>query len=110
MPSVVLLPRADAQITEVLAYTFERFGETKYLDYRGLIDLALKTSEERPTAGKRRPEIHPDAWTYHIAKPGRNARHLFLYRIGDDVEVARFLHDAMNLRRQRPEEWREPRE
>jgi hypothetical protein len=34
VPAVVVLPRADAQIIEVLAYTFERFGETKYLDYR----------------------------------------------------------------------------
>lgn len=59
-----------------------------------------------PTKGKRRLEIHPDAWTYHIARPGRRARHLFLYRIWEAVEVARFLYDAMDLPRQRPREWK----
>jgi plasmid stabilization system protein ParE len=106
VPAVVILPRADAQIIEVLAYTFERFGETKYLDYRDLIGIALRALESRPTAGKRRPEIHPDAWTYHIARPGRKARHLFIYRIRTDVEIARFIYDAMDLRRQGPPEWK----
>jgi len=80
----------------VLDYTLERFGETKYLDYRDLIRLALRTLEV----------IHPDAWTYHIARPGRRARHLFLYRIRDVVEVVRFLYDAMDLPRQRPRDWK----
>jgi len=107
VPAVVIHPRAEAQIVDVLSYTLTEFGEAKYLDYRGLIALALETLETTPTAGKRRPEIHPDAWTYHIARPGRNARHLFLYRIRVAVEVACFLHDAMDLPRQRPREWRE---
>ena len=106
MPAVVLLPRADAQIIDVLDFTLEEFGEAKYLEYRDLIGLALRTLEVMPTAGKHRPEIHPDAWTYHIARPGWKARHLFLYRIRDNVEVARFLYDAMDLLRQRPREWR----
>lgn len=106
MPAVVILPRADAQIIDVLDFTLEEFGETKYLEYRDLIGLALKTLEATPTAGKRRPEIHPDAWTYHIARPGRKARHLFLYRARDVVEIARFLYDAMDLPRQRPREWK----
>jgi hypothetical protein len=38
-----------------------KFGEAKYLEYRDLISLALKTLEVTPTTGKRRPEIHPDA-------------------------------------------------
>jgi plasmid stabilization system protein ParE len=102
----VLLPRADAQIIEVLEYTFVTFGEAKFLEYRELIGLALKALESRPTAGKRRPDIHPDAWTYHIARSGRRARHLFIYRIRADVEVARFIYDAMDLRRQGPAEWK----
>jgi plasmid stabilization system protein ParE len=106
VPAVVILPRADAQIIDVLAFTLEEFGEAKYLEYRNLLGLALKTLETTPTAGKRRPEIHPDAWTHHIARPGRSARHLFLYRIRDAVEIARFLYDAMDLARQRPREWK----
>lgn len=106
MPAVVILPRAEAQIIDVLDYTLEEFGKAKYLEYRDLIGLALRMLEATPTAGKRRQEIHPDAWTYHIARPGRKARHLFLYRIREFVEVARFLYDAMDLPRQRPKEWK----
>jgi toxin ParE1/3/4 len=105
VPRIVLSPRADEQIIDVLAFTLARFGEVKYLDYLGLIGTALETLEARPTAGKQRPEIHPDAWTFHIARRGRRARHLFLYRIRAEVEIARFLYDSMDLRRQRPPEW-----
>ena len=66
----------------------------------------MRTLEVAPTQGKPRPEIHSDAWTYHIARLGRRARHLFLYRIRDTVEVARFLYDAMDLSHQRPREWK----
>jgi plasmid stabilization system protein ParE len=104
--TVVLHPRAEAQMIDVLGYTLEEFGEAKYLEYRALIGLALKTLAATPMVGKRRPEIHPDAWTYHIARHGRKARHLFLYRIRDVVEVARFLYDAMDFPRQRPKEWK----
>jgi plasmid stabilization system protein ParE len=106
VPPVVLLPRAEAQIADVLSYTLLQFGEAKYFEYRELIGLAIEALEITPTAGKHRPEIHPDAWTYHIARPGRKARHLFLYRITAQVEVASFLYDAMDLPRQRPREWK----
>lgn len=106
MPSVVVLPRAEAQIIDVLGHTLDAFGEAKYVEYRELIEHALSTLAATPTAGKRRSDIHPDAWTFHIARPGRRARHLFLYRVRDSVEVARFLYDAMDLPRQRPREWK----
>jgi plasmid stabilization system protein ParE len=105
VPILVLHPRVDAQIIDVLGHTFERFGEAKYLEYRELIGLALTALEVAPAQGKRRPGLHPDAWSYHIARPGRRARHLFLYRIRDAVEIASFLYDAMDLPRQRPREW-----
>ena len=106
MSTVVILPRANAEIIDVLEFTLEQFGEGKYLEYRELISLALTTLEATPTAGKRRPEIHPDAWSYHIARPSQKARHLFLYRIREVAEIARFLYDAMDLPRQRPRQWK----
>ena len=57
MPVVVLAWRAEAQIIDVLDYTLEEFGEAKYLEYRDLIGLALRTLEATPTHGKRRPEM-----------------------------------------------------
>jgi plasmid stabilization system protein ParE len=106
VPSVVVLPRAEAQIIDVLGHTLDAFGEAKYVEYRELIEHALITLAATPTAGKRRSDIHLDAWTFHIARPSRRARHLFLYRVRDSVEVARFLYDAMDLPRQRPREWK----
>jgi plasmid stabilization system protein ParE len=90
VPSIVILPRAEAQIVDVLGHTLDAFGEAKYVEYRDLIEHALGTLAATPTAGKRRSDIHPDAWTFHIARPARRARHLFLYRVRGSVEVARF--------------------
>lgn len=103
--SIIISPSARAQIREVLAFTRDRFGVLKAQEYSLLIRLALQELAENAEVGKRRPEIHPDAWTYHIGKRGKKARHLFLYRIRKTVEVARFLYDAMDLPDHVPEEW-----
>ena len=50
MPPVVVSPRAEAQIADVLSYTLQEFGEAKYLEYRELIGLALETLEKRGTS------------------------------------------------------------
>ena len=78
MPDVVFPPRADAQMADALAFTLDRFGETKYLEYLALIHEAIEALQADPTAGKRRPEVHADAWTFHIARGTKRARHLLL--------------------------------
>lgn len=105
MPNVVILPYAEAQMADVLDRTLDRFGEAKYVEYLQLIDLALCALEQDAEAGKRRPEIHPDAWTLRIARRGRKARHLFLYRIRADVEIGRFLYDGMDFPSHWPKDW-----
>jgi plasmid stabilization system protein ParE len=105
---VRLSATAKAQIAETLVYTLGRFGQRKYDEYVQLVAAAITALAMNPESGTHRPDIHPDAWTYHIAQPGKGARHLFLYRIRDAVEVARFLYDAMDLSQRRPEEWSEP--
>lgn len=102
---MILSTAALAQIHGVLAFTRDRFGVLKAQEYSLLIRLALRELDENAKVGKHRPDIHPDAWTYHIGKPGKRARHLFLYRIRETVEVARFLYDAIDLPRHAPEEW-----
>jgi plasmid stabilization system protein ParE len=105
VPHVVLARRAQIQIAETLVYTRKRFGDHKYREYRELVDLALQALAERAEVGTRRLDLHPDAWTYHIARPGKNARHLFLYRIRTEVEIGRFLYDGMDLPSHWPKEW-----
>jgi plasmid stabilization system protein ParE len=91
-----------------LRYTGGRYGAAKRAEYRDLIRLALTDLAADAHAGKQRPDIHPAAWTFHIARRGLNARHLLLYRVREAVEVARFLHDAMDLPRYWPEDWQGP--
>jgi plasmid stabilization system protein ParE len=105
VPKIVIAPRAHAQVAETIYYTLLQFGERKARAYEALIQIALEALSENAQAGKHRPEIHESAWTYHIARPGQRARHLFLYRIKESVEIARFLYDGMDLERHWPEDW-----
>ena len=102
---VVLSQRAKRQIRDVLVHTARQFGLQQYRKYDGLIDDALDELERSPLIGRHRPDIHPDAWIYHIARRGHRARHLFLYRIREDVQIGRFLHDSMDIPRHWPKEW-----
>src|SRR5580658_8294470 len=90
-------------IRDALAFTKKRFGDAKARDYASLIRLALHAITNDPRAGRSRPEIDPDAFTYSIASPGRNARHMFLYEIVDgEARIYGLLYDAMDL----PAHWR----
>jgi toxin ParE1/3/4 len=97
---------AARDIEGILAHTLQEFGERQYGQYKDLIRSALvdiAADPDRPTA-RRRPELHPDARTFHIARPGRNARHFLLYRVVGNrfVDVGRLLHDSMDLKRHLP--------
>ena len=81
MTRVRTLLAADADIEHALVYTLRTYGRRKYDEYSALIREALEALATAPEAGRNRPDINPDAWTVHIAKPGRAARHLLLYRI-----------------------------
>jgi toxin ParE1/3/4 len=98
--------QAAEDIEGVLSRTLEQFGEGKYSQYQELIHDAFAALKEDPMGppAKRRPEIHRDAMTFHIGQRGRRARHFLLYRVMDGgfVEIARFLHDAMEPRRHLP--------
>jgi plasmid stabilization system protein ParE len=91
-------------IRDALAFTKKRFGDAKARDYASLIRLALHAITNDAHAGKPRPEIDPDAFAYPIARPGRNARHLFLYEIVDDeARIYGLFYDGMDL----PAHWKE---
>src|SRR5262249_26482581 len=99
-----LIPAAEADIEDALAYTLTTYGPDKYEDYALLIQEALERLAEEPRAGQRREYIHPDARTYRIAQSGRRARHIFLYEVVDDVaQIYGLFYDGMDL----PEQWRE---
>jgi plasmid stabilization system protein ParE len=91
-------------IRDALAFTKKRFGDAKARDYASLIRLALHAITNDAHARKPRPEIDPEAFAYPIARPGRNARHLFLYEIVDDeAHIYGLFYDGMDL----PAHWKE---
>jgi plasmid stabilization system protein ParE len=100
------LPGVREQIREALRRTRDDYGQEKRREYSQLIRQALRDLTENPYIRQLRPEIHPEARTMHIRRPGKDAAHLFLYRIrGTTVEVASFRFDAMDLEQQVPSEW-----
>jgi plasmid stabilization system protein ParE len=105
MAKLRILPGAEADIEHALTVTLQKFGTAKYREYAGLIEESLEDLAENPRCGKARSDIHVDAWALHIGRPGRRARHLFLYRIleeGQLVEVLGLPYDSMDLPRQWP--------
>jgi toxin ParE1/3/4 len=102
---VRFLPAVEEDVEHVLLYTAKTFGMRKYVEYAALIEEALEALADNPEAGRKRPDIHPEAWTLHIAKPGRRARHLLLYRVAQDgtAVIHGLFYDAMDL----PQQWRQ---
>jgi plasmid stabilization system protein ParE len=99
---VALLPIVRRDIRNALAWTKECFGTWKAAEYSALTRIALRALAADPQSGKRRPDIHPDAWVYPIRRIGRPARHLFLYEIvGGRAQIYGFLYDGMDL----PQQW-----
>ncbi|MCB9865426.1 MAG: type II toxin-antitoxin system RelE/ParE family toxin [Phycisphaerales bacterium] len=105
-----LLPAAQQDIQDALQHTWRQFGARKYGDYVLLIREALDLIATDPDGVRcrRRPEIHAQARTLHLRRPGRAARHFLLFRLTDDgtVEVARMLYDGMELSRHLPDAYR----
>jgi toxin ParE1/3/4 len=84
-----------------------------------LVRAILDVADDAERAGsQKREEIAADARTYHLwhsrdrvataAGRVRHPRHLLLYRTRDDgrIEIARVLHDSMDLAQHLPEEYR----
>jgi plasmid stabilization system protein ParE len=99
--SVRISDRAREDIRLALAQTRRAFGDLQHARYRELIRRAILDAARRPRLARPRPEIHPEARTLHLARRGQPARHFLLLRIGRDgvTEIARLLHDAMDVPR-----------
>lgn len=122
MPRYVLAPAAQADIEAILAWSHDQFGELARLRYEALlVQSILDVVDDPGRAGSfRRPEIAEAARTYHLrhsrdrvdAVSGRvrHPRHFLLYRASTDgrVEIARVLHDSMDLDRHLPDSYRPP--
>ena len=105
--TLVLSKQAEADLLDVLQYTFDSFGERQYWIYRDLIQEAINLITETPlhVASRSRHELAVNARTYHISKPKFRASHFLLYRINENeqqIELGRILHENVDIERQLP--------
>mgnify|MGYP000613262610 CR=1 FL=1 len=105
--TAILSKQADADLLDVLQYTFDNFGERQYWLYRELIKEAIDLITETPLhiASRSRNELASGARTYHISRPNFRASHILLYRINEEkqrIEVARILHETVDIDRHLP--------
>lgn len=120
MTRVRISPRAEQDIESILAWTHAQFGESARLRYEALVvqsivDVARLSDSH---AFLPRPELSPGAFTYHLRwsrsrvpqSKGRvrRPRHFLVCRFARDgtLEVARVLHDSMDLDVHLPPDYR----
>ncbi|MDP2368411.1 MAG: type II toxin-antitoxin system RelE/ParE family toxin [Rhodoferax sp.] len=107
--TIILSGAAQQDITQILEWTQEAFGDTGRARYENLISTALIDLRADPTRTgvRQRDDIGQSICTYHLASSRKRTttgkhvgkpRHLILFRVKKDmVEVARLLHDAMDF-------------
>ena len=92
---------AELDFANILKWTAENFGPRQTHVYRDTIVQAIGELADGPNvAGSRaRNEILQGLRTLHVARHGRRGRHLLMYRVIGDrtIEIARILHDGMDL-------------
>jgi toxin ParE1/3/4 len=107
---------AQDDIAQILEWTVHAFGAVGLKRYETLIQAALPdlAADPRRVGVRTRDDIGPAICTYHLASSRKRTstgsqvakpRHLVVFRIvGNTVQVARFLHDAMDFARHVPED------
>lgn len=107
--TIVLSGAAQQDITQILEWTQEAFGDSGRARYETLISTALIDLRADPsrTGVRQRDDIGKSVRTYHLVSSRKRAttgkhvakpRHLVLFRVKKNmIEVARLLHDAMDL-------------
>jgi toxin ParE1/3/4 len=94
---------AKKDFARILKYTNDSFGERQAAVYK----TALLKTIARLAAGPDAPGSHaredlgPQMRTLHVARDGRRAPHLLVYRVssGEVIEILRILHERMDLPR-----------
>lgn len=112
MRRYVLSQRAASDIDEILVWSLRTFGPQtgeryELLLYQAMIDL---THDPQLTGSFLLEELGPGIHIYHLRHSRMNVadekdrvkslRHFLVYRLdGEQVEIVRSLHDAMDLQR-----------
>jgi toxin ParE1/3/4 len=116
---VRLTRTAQRDIKAILNWSRKEFGEAAAARYKALIKQALRdigADPERPGSTERSEILIEGARTYHLwysrgrvkGQGVKAPRHFLLYRRREErvIEVGRVCHDARDLARHVPEEYR----
>ena len=116
---VRLTRTAQRDVKAILNWSRKEFGEAAAARYKALIKQALRdigADPERPGSTERPEILIEGARTYHLwysrsrvkGQGVKAPRHFLLYRRREErvIEVARVCHDARDLARHVPEEYR----
>ena len=97
---------ADADVSNILAWTAERYGRRQARTYASTLTSAIAALTDGPTvAGVRaRDDVVRGLLTLHVARGRRLGRHIIVFRareLGTErvIEILRVLHDVMDLLR-----------
>lgn len=90
---LILSPSAEQDLTDILQYTLETWGEDQLLAYRAIIDKAFLTLIENPRVGAPRLEISGEHRVFPVGS------HIIVYRVSNAaILISRILHGRMDVR------------
>lgn len=93
-PPLTLSPEAQKDLTDILRYTGEKWGQEQLLIYRDKLNDALLLIERNPQIG------HPSATLPSTHRLYLVGSHVIIYRTRKDAtEVIRVLHQRMSIPR-----------
>ena len=106
MPSLTykLSEYAEKDLAGIFDYTLQTWGEEQFRRYRDKLQEALDEICKNPLSvrSKSRDELFKGCRSFSAGK------HVILYRVKEvRVEIARVLHQSMDLERHIPSEYRE---
>jgi toxin ParE1/3/4 len=91
MPSVVVRPRALADLADIWAYIAE--DSVKHADrFAALINSEFRTLARQPLLGRSRPELATDLRSFPV---GRYV--IFYVPLPKGIEIVRVLHGARDI-------------
>ena len=94
MPHYHLTNAAAADLTSIVEYTLEEWGEEQVVTYRNRLDSRLKLLAKFPEVGRSHINL-----SEHVLYVVEGKHYVFYHIVEDGIEVLRFLHGRTDILR-----------
>ncbi len=92
MPFYVLSPEADADLGDILAYTYETWGLAQARTYVRGLQTKFERLADQPGLGRARPELGAGIMSF------AHEAHVVFYRMRTErLEIVRVLHKSRDV-------------